>query len=48
MAWCPVCGNYWIVRSGRAIRHAVLGFSNTDVIDPPDMICPHCEAHDVN
>jgi hypothetical protein len=44
MAWCPICGGYWIVRTGTRIRHGVLGRSNTDVYDPPDVICPECEA----
>lgn len=42
MAYCPICGRYWIVRTGRAIKHGVLGRSNNDVIDPPDMVCPDC------
>lgn len=46
MAWCPICGRYWIVRSGQAIKRGILGRSNNDVLDPPDMICPDCEKPD--
>jgi hypothetical protein len=46
MAWCPICGSYWLVRTGMKVKHGVLGRSNADVIDPPDMICPDCGDND--
>lgn len=43
MAWCPVCGRYWLVKSGNYVRRGIMGRSHNDVIDPPDMICNSCE-----
>lgn len=43
MAWCPICGLYWLVRSGQKVRRGILGRSANDVIEPPDMVCPDCE-----
>jgi hypothetical protein len=44
MAWCPMCGLYWIVKTGAFIRRGILGRSSHDVIEPPDMMCPRCEG----
>jgi hypothetical protein len=43
MAWCPMCGRYWIVKTGMSVRHGMLGRSSHDVIEPLDIMCPTCE-----
>ena len=45
MAWCPLCGRWWIVRTGVHVHRGVLGRSDAEVPDPPDLICPECEPH---
>lgn len=43
MAYCPICGFFWLVKTGRKVKRTILGRSANDVSMPPDMICPECE-----
>lgn len=44
MAWCPYCGKYWIVKTGRYINRPVTSRSHNDIIEPMDLPCPTCAS----
>lgn len=43
MAYCPLCGNFWIVQTGMIVKRAIMGRLYNGVDEPPDMACPNCE-----
>lgn len=45
MAYCYLCGRYWIVATGRYVIHAVMALSSNDVQEPIDLVCGSCSSH---